>query len=969
MKRTNYFLFLIALLVIGKTSWAQDLPKTWISGGTTCILTADGTFTVSVAEGQNGVMADYPNRPDWTYDPYIGSITSLVIEEGVKVLGQTAFLSFNVGDVTLPQGLQEIHTDAFRNSNLTSITIPNSVTNIATYAFYCCDQLAHVYCYASADNISWGGSYWDFIHSSSGYLRTTQMHVYPTHLADYQSLFGETLNVTFVGDLPLSGNWTDEGNWTTPSVDQSKHEITINSEAELAAIAYHVNVHDNFASYYLTNAYTVSLAKDLDFSANYWIPIGTDEDHKFEAQFNGNGHTIKGINVNRPSQDYNGLFGYAHSSSGSVIRDFTLKSSIVSGRDYTGGVIGYMRGSVTMYNVICHAQVDGQNHVGGMSGYAYSISSGWDPSTALHFIPKIQNSLYLGNQVTGSGNHAYILGTNDGGQITNTYYCCATASSNSTDVRAFRSKKDVPSSVSVSFSATNGISYDGCFYAPDNETVGFTVSCNDLSKQITDVLVNGTTLGNGGNYSYTVNSGSATEYVITVTLGEADLQGFVFQTAGNWNDANNWKEGNLPTATDDVIIIANATIPNNCVAYANAITINTGTTLTIEDGSQLIHNNADVVATVKKNITGYTADDNGWYFIASPTTSNITPTAENGLLSGTYDLYYYNEPNYMWKNHKTASFNLNNAQGYLYGNAATNTELQFTGALLPSNADVTIPENKLTCQADVLTGFNLVGNPFACNATLNRPYYIISGGQIVAANGGVIQPCEGVMVQITENDKIVTFVKATGQTAQPNQLQITVAEANTRNATPIDNAILCFDESRQLEKFTLDPDDTKLYIPQGNKDYTIAASKDQGEMPLNFVAKKDGQYTIMVSPENVVMSYLHLIDSRTGADVDLLVSPTYTFTAKTTDYASRFRLVFACGDADDDNENAPFAFINNGNIIANGEGTLQVVDMMGHIIICRDARSFISTDGMTPGVYVLRLIQGENVKTQKIVIQ
>ena len=60
------------------------------------------------------------------------------------------------------------------------------------------------------------------------------------------------------------------------------------------------------------------------------------------------------------------------------------------------------------------------------------------------------------------------------------------------------------------------------------------------------------------------------------------------------------------------------------------------------------------------------------------------------------------------------------------------------------------------------------------------------------------------------------------------------------------------------------------------------------------------------------MAYLHLIDNMTGADVDLLSpegviagedpqspTPSYTFTAKTTDYESRFKLVFSTNDADD----------------------------------------------------------------------
>ena len=100
----------------------------------------------------------------------------------------------------------------------------------------------------------------------------------------------------------------------------------------------------------------------------------------------------------------------------------------------------------------------------------------------------------------------------------------------------------------------------------------------------------------------------------------------------------------------------------------------------------------------------------------------------------------------------------------------------------------------------------------------------------------------------------------------------------------------------------------------------------------------------------------------------------YTFTAKTTDYASRFRLVFSanpnCGDAIGDN--APFAYISNGNIVINGTGTLQIIDILGKELVRKELSTFnsqLSTSSFVPGVYVLRLIQGENIKTQKIVIQ
>ena len=128
-----------------------------------------------------------------------------------------------------------------------------------------------------------------------------------------------------------------------------------------------------------------------------------------------------------------------------------------------------------------------------------------------------------------------------------------------------------------------------------------------------------------------------------------------------------------------------------------------------------------------------------------------------------------------------------------------------------------------------------------------------------------------------------------------------------------------------------------------------------------------------MNADGVEFDYLHLIDNLIGTDVDLLVEPSYTFEANTSDYASRFRLVFSVsGDAD--GGNAPFAFINNGNIIiigAEADAVLQIVDVTGRILVSRkgDAMNHISTSGMVKGVYVLRLISGKNVKTQKIVIE
>jgi hypothetical protein len=46
------------------------------------------------------------------------------------------------------------------------------------------------------------------------------------------------------------------------------------------------------------------------------------------------------------------------------------------------------------------------------------------------------------------------------------------------------------------------------------------------------------------------------------------------------------------------------------------------------------------------------------------------------------------------------------------------------------------------------------------------------------------------------------------------------------------------------------------------------------------------------------------------------------------------------------------------------------VDVMGRVLVSRGGHiQSVSTSGMSKGVYVLRLVNGDNVKTQKIIVE
>jgi hypothetical protein len=183
-----------------------------------------------------------------------------------------------------------------------------------------------------------------------------------------------------------------------------------------------------------------------------------------------------------------------------------------------------------------------------------------------------------------------------------------------------------------------------------------------------------------------------------------------------------------------------------------------------------------------------------------------------------------------------------------------------------------------------------------------------------------------------------------------------------------DKAIIRFDGGATLGKYQFFEGNAQVYIPQNGREYAVVDAGTQGELPLNFKATKNSSYTLSFNTENMTMNYFHLIDNLTGNDVDLLTTPSYSFEARTDDYASRFRLVFTTSDNDENQ----IAFISNGEIILNGVNgytTVQLIDVNGRILSSLNGANRISTEDLAAGVYMIRLINGSDVKTQKIVLK
>ena len=396
-------------------------------------------------------------------------------------------------------------------------------------------------------------------------------------------------------------------------------------------------------------------------------------------------------------------------------------------------------------------------------------------------------------------------------------------------------------------------------------------------------------------------------------------------------------------------------------------------------------------------VSGYgtnTQDFTKWVFIASPVSGSVDPTTVSGLIprnangdpvtdTADYDLYRFNQAaDLEWENYKATTeqnhpnfTTLVNGRGYLY---ATKEDiiLTFTGTFnQQTDTIVTLDYSEDNPNVD-MRGWNLVGNPFADTAYIGdgHGFYVKNNNtsEIIVAERNYLAPMEGIFIHAEGSNETVTFTTTKpvqGRGLQPNPEQLILNLSRDRGPV-IDRAIVRMGENRKLPKFQINRNSTKIYFPQGGTDYAIACAESTGEMPVNFEAEENGTYTISVNVDNAELGYLHLIDNLTGNDVDLLTQGDYTFTAKTTDYASRFRLVFSTLNENTDSNDAPFAFISNGNIIVNGEGMLQVVDVMGRVIVSQGGHTrCVPTSGMPAGVYMLRLIHGDTIRTQKIVVR
>jgi len=169
-----------------------------------------------------------------------------------------------------------------------------------------------------------------------------------------------------------------------------------------------------------------------DRSGGMWTragfsPIGSDIITPFTGTFDGQGHVISGLTINRPSQNHVGLFGRATNA---AILHVGLDGGSVSGNAYVGGLVGQFvardDGTASLDNVWVTGNVKGQsNYIGGLVGHnaaAVDSTASIDNAYATGDVTGQDQSDYVGGLVgynyafdgTASIRNVYATGTVEG---------------------------------------------------------------------------------------------------------------------------------------------------------------------------------------------------------------------------------------------------------------------------------------------------------------------------------------------------------------------------------------------------------------------------------------------------------------------------------------------------------------------------------------------------------------------------
>ena len=494
---------------------------------------------------------------------------------------------------------------------------------------------------------------------------------------------------------------------------------------------------------------------------------------------------------------------------------------------------------------------------------------------------------------------------------------------------------------------------------------------------------------------------------------------YIFEKNGNWYDSENWRSNLMPQLPDDqvyiyaeavvnegeTVTIGNATIKYDNKDYFGSLTIkgefitttdigivnDSPHRLILNDGAQLRQKNPNLPGKFVMNINNPKVwnewNKTGWQFIASPFTDAAVSQFTNA--GDEYDLYKFDGRHenltVEWRNHKDpeAQFETEfvSGRGYM-ASYESNTTATLSGTF-NSSTSITYPVTYQDIQEGEMhwPNFHLLGNPFTFNMDLSKlqTFHIATGVAVINNTGGwdyltsgSINVGDGFFVRTVGVNPSVSYSEGPTRSSDNNvtdNISIRIS-----NSTSRDNVVLNFagaDNAGFPKLNAINEDVAYLYVVDNNERYGIFNyDKDVKEVPLSFEAQKMGNYTISVDAKGEYETIV-LVDRQTGIETNMLLED-YKFTATTSkkENTDRFIVRFTF-KSDVETESKIFAYQSGNELIIEDEGTVQLFDVTGRMLYISDVKSRgerINVGQLNKAAYILRLVNGEGVKVQKVII-
>ncbi len=320
-------------------------------------------------------------------------------------------------------------------------------------------------------------------------------------------------------DLSANNGWTFDHNtqtyivYTAEGLQQVNQKLTDFTDLDYTAIVVLLNSN-------ITLAADITLPTPTTTDGSNWTPIG-DDNYYFRGDFNGNGHTIRGLvvrsNPNAPAQ---GLLGFTVGN----VSNLTLEGCTVIGNKWVGSIVGINYGyDITNCKVI--ATKDYPIWIESAGGFVGGITGRHFNGTILNTSLVCESGASITIKNTGqASNVGGIAGQNDSGAMNECSVInnggTITITSVSNNVGGFvgqnYSSEDIHCvDFCIRDCSVNGVTVTGAEY------VGGFVGWNDEYAEIrgTNTVTNSAITGKNGSTSITVGKNFSVYHNPGVTDG------------------------------------------------------------------------------------------------------------------------------------------------------------------------------------------------------------------------------------------------------------------------------------------------------------------------------------------------------------------------------------------------------------------------------------------------------------------